>query len=1326
MARCLTCGRRGCRDHATAGPPSAEPAGDAPPSLPDIPGYRGARLLGRGGFGTVLEAVSEPTGARAALKVARADVPEARLQLAREAAALRAVGPPAAPALLCEGSLPDGTPYVAMELVLGPSLADRLAGAAGPLASAELAATAGTLLDALASVHAAGWAHGDLKPENVLLEGSPPRARLLDFGLSERLGAPSAARPDTLAGTAEYMAPEQCQGLPPDARSDVYAAGSLLFEMAAGRPPFFGPPSEVRHAQCNLRPPRPSGLAEVPAALEAVLLRCLAKSPAERYATASDLRQALSAAFAVAPRAPPAAARPLAAPAPPTAPGPGRRKVAVVYLESALDPVAVRAVATSLGGVVAHASAGRFALAFDPAAGEHPVRLALRAGHGAVARRLAERVLVDLADVTVQARPGGSPRYLSGDFARPASYPRESDPPGVLATVRAADVLPGVRSSPVPGRDGIALCHAEPPGAEPPTLVGPAGAPLVGRDELLGELEELARGALRGSAPTVAAVLGEAGLGKSHLAAALAARLRALSPAPAVLDLRAREASDAAGGGAVGPLLRRALDLPAGAAPADGGRAALLLALPPDIAEEAWPVAALALGWLAPGAPELRARAAAPGALVALTVRTLGAVLRRRAALRPLCVLVDDAHLAGGAALDALEFAALAEAGAPVFACALARPDFAASRPAWGERAARSRTLKLEPLPPAPAADLCRRLLAPADSVPARAVDLLVARTQGVPLLLVELVRSLKRDGLVRRHAHGESYYLATDELDRAPDMPIVEWLADRQLRGLPAELTAHAQLAALLGDGVTPAETAGVLAELDAAGHGPSFPLDGAAATHRLLSLGLLASHRGGRSSFKLPLVRDAVARATPEPLGRAVHEAACRFYENPLSGPDAERLPKLLRHAEAGGRREQAAGLGLRLAEAARARHGYLDAESLYTRSIGLLAEAPSLERLAALRGRGLMRYRLDRHDDSVADLAAARAVARALGDRDTEVDCLLDEATALDWMADYGGSRARFHDAAALARLPAPAQRARLELGRGRSLMRAGQWAEAASSLATAAALAGESGDEGYETLAASLLLLGVVLPQLGRAAEAEGALQRASELARARGDDLHLSAASMNERNLHVARGDLGAALRSQEEGVRLGRELGLAGQEFYGEYNMAELLYQAGDPPGAEVHLRRALEIEARHPEVSPTRGLSLLLAARHLLLAGDLAGARRRLGEFREGLARARERGWKGAEPAPAEEVLADMVELATRDAGADEWERLLSRSASHSVEQEPIEVREARGLAALRAGQPEAARRALEEALRLAEGIPNLLAPRIRRALAGLPIGPG
>jgi serine/threonine protein kinase len=247
-----------------------------------VPGFRVGGLLGHGGFGAVFAAARVGDGATGALKVVRAGVAGARTQLEREAEALRAIGPPAVPALLGQGVLADGSPYLAMELVEGPSLAERLSASGGALPPAELAGAVLAALDALARLHAAGFAHGDLKPENVLLGGQPPTARLIDLGLAVRLGAAAGEPATALAGSPEYMSPEQCQGLPPDARSDVYAAGALLLELATGRPPFFGPAAEVRHAHVNLRPPRPGTLGAMPPALAEAIHELLADEPRRR------------------------------------------------------------------------------------------------------------------------------------------------------------------------------------------------------------------------------------------------------------------------------------------------------------------------------------------------------------------------------------------------------------------------------------------------------------------------------------------------------------------------------------------------------------------------------------------------------------------------------------------------------------------------------------------------------------------------------------------------------------------------------------------------------------------------------------------------------------------------------------------------------------------------------------------------------------------------------------------------------------------------------------------------------------------------------------
>jgi len=243
--------------------------------------------------------------------------------------------------------------------------------------------------------------------------------------------------------------------------------------------------------------------------------------------------------------------------------------------------------------------------------------------------------------------------------------------------------------------------------------------------------------------------------------------------------------------------------------------------------------------------------------------------------------------------------------------------------------------------------------------------------------------------------------------------------------------------------------------------------------------------------------------------------------------------------------------------------------------------------------------------------------------------------------------------------------------------------------------------------------ALLLAGHVLPELGRAAEAEATLAEAIALATARGDLLHLGAALNNRRNLSVARGDLARARDDLGRALRIGRDLGMIGSEYVYRFNLGELEHQAGEPARAVPHVARAVELERRHPEAA-TAPLARLLAARRAAHAGDLAAARALIEEVQ-----AASQAPGAALGRPSDRVLVEMVRLAVDAAPEPAWRALRERSRRESLEQEPIEVCEQHGLTALRAGRREEGIAALECALELAREIPSLAGPRLEAALA-------
>ena len=261
--------------------------------------YRIIRRLGQGGMGVVYAAQDERLERPVALKVIR-DAPDdevARKRFWREARAAARVSHPHICQLYEIGEHGE-TLFIVMELLQGESLADRLA--QGPMPLSESLQIGLDILAALEALHTEGVVHRDLKPSNVFL--ATHGVKLLDFGLAKSSSSPFAQAHDettaeltqhgVIVGTPRYMSPEQVRGQPVDMRSDVFAAGSVLFEMLAGRPAFDGlSVVDVLHAVAFEEPPALEGSAVKAAGL--VVRRALAKEPDDRYPSASSMADAL-------------------------------------------------------------------------------------------------------------------------------------------------------------------------------------------------------------------------------------------------------------------------------------------------------------------------------------------------------------------------------------------------------------------------------------------------------------------------------------------------------------------------------------------------------------------------------------------------------------------------------------------------------------------------------------------------------------------------------------------------------------------------------------------------------------------------------------------------------------------------------------------------------------------------------------------------------------------------------------------------------------------------------------------------------------------------
>ena len=310
--------------HATGSFAGDTNPANRPPRVPDAPNallspprgdelgwlgpYRVLAELGRGGMGVVYRAEDPNLKRQVALKVMLPEVaadPRAVARFRREAEAQARVEHEHVAVIHHVGEV-NGVPFLAMPLLKGQTLAAALkANARPPLA--EAVRIAREVAEGLAAAHAAGLVHRDIKPANVWLDGPKRRVRILDFGLARAAdpGTAPAPQPDgepltasgAIVGTPAYMSPEQALGRPIDARSDLFSLGVLLYQMATGERPFTGQSSYAVLAAVLEHDPLPPHAVEpgVPGELSALVVRLLAKDPAARPASATEVARELEA-----------------------------------------------------------------------------------------------------------------------------------------------------------------------------------------------------------------------------------------------------------------------------------------------------------------------------------------------------------------------------------------------------------------------------------------------------------------------------------------------------------------------------------------------------------------------------------------------------------------------------------------------------------------------------------------------------------------------------------------------------------------------------------------------------------------------------------------------------------------------------------------------------------------------------------------------------------------------------------------------------------------------------------------------------------------------
>ncbi len=732
------------------------------------------RVAGRGGMGLVFLARDEHTGLPVALKLLHApgDSDVAR-RFAREAQILTSLRHPGIVSYVAHG-ITEGQPFLAMEWLEGEDLARRLAHK--PLSLSETLQLMLRAAEALAAAHAQGIVHRDLKPSNLFLRsGQPQDVALLDFGVARIQAASQLLTSDaTVLGTPGYMAPEQAsclQDISPAA--DIFSLGCVLYECLTGVCPFRAPHLAAVLAKILFSEPAPLSTVrpELPAALQALVERMLAKQPEQRPAHAGQLLRELQA--LELPSEPPLPSR--------ATPGPGQAEgdpklaglpepahaeqhlVSVLLAtpstslreeartlspgEAERDRQQLRLLSQSLQSQGAHAALladGSLLATFTLERGTASDQAAL-AAHCALSVK--ERWPESLVALTTGLSLRGHPLPVGEAVDRAGALLQKARQLASASQVLVDETTVGLLRSRFEMEktpSGIFLLSGAPLSVDESRPLLGRPTPCVGREQELALLELAYSSCVEDSSARALLITAPAGAGKSRLRHELLRHLERHASPPLVLLGRADPMNTRAVHGLVAQAVRRLCEVVEGE-PLEARRVKLAQRLtrhlPPGQHKEVTEFLGELCATPFPGenSPRLRAAREDPQQMNAQVTRALVCWLKAECAHRPVLLMLEDLHWSDGPSIHLVEEVRRELSDAPLMVLALARPEVKELFPRLGGLGLQE--VPLRGLSQKASARLVREVLGP--QVPEAVVSRLVGLAAGNALFLEELIRSV-------------------------------------------------------------------------------------------------------------------------------------------------------------------------------------------------------------------------------------------------------------------------------------------------------------------------------------------------------------------------------------------------------------------------------------------------------------------------------------------------------------------------------------------------------------------------------------------------------